>query len=284
MLGNQPINKVVNYLQQIELYNIKGGLLLLSVMLLSVFNWLFEIIKWKELSASVKNITYTNSAIIVLSSFAVSIFTPNRVGEYGAKVLYYNKTSWKNIVSLNLLSNLAQLFVTVFVAVALFGFLPFYPLKKLPEIIVLISVLLLIIGLIYFFARYKILAFYKKIRVKITAEVSSKTKIKVLILSFLKYFSFFIQFLMFLAVLNVDINITIISILGLMYFMVSVVPTIFLGDFLVRGSVALFLFTQVGVEEIVIISVVLLAWISNFLIPALIGAILLMFHKPNIIK
>src|SRR5690606_29449612 len=47
-----------------------------------------------------------------LASFTAAIFTPSRIGEYGAKSLYYPKNERKRVIFLNFVGNMTQLFVT----------------------------------------------------------------------------------------------------------------------------------------------------------------------------
>ena len=62
---------------------------------------------------------------------------------------------------------------------------------------------------------------------------------------------------------------------------VSIFPTILFADLFVRGSVSIFLFTAIGINEITIVTVVLLAWISNFVIPTVLGVLLMLKQEHN---
>ena len=57
-----------------------------------------------------------------------------------------------------------------------------------------------------------------------------------------------------------------------MYLLTSVIPTIFIFDVVVKGSVALYLFGIVQVNEFTILSTTTLMWILNFVLPSLIGS------------
>ena len=50
------------------------------------------------------------------------------------------------------------------------------------------------------------------------------------------------------------------------------IPTIFLLDVVVKGSVALFLFGIVGVNSLTVLNIIMLMWILNFVIPSIIGS------------
>ena len=64
-------------------------LVLFFIVLFTFFNWFLEIIKWKTLVSSIKQISFYQALIQSLSSLTVSLLTPSRIGEYGAKAIYY---------------------------------------------------------------------------------------------------------------------------------------------------------------------------------------------------
>ena len=59
----------------------------------------------------------------VLVAMTAGLFTPNGVGEYAGKILFFEKKDTKNILFLNLISNEIQIILTVIFGV--FGLLYF---------------------------------------------------------------------------------------------------------------------------------------------------------------
>jgi len=57
-----------------------------------------------------------------------------------------------------------------------------------------------------------------------------------------------------------------------MYLFVSMIPTIFVFDVVVKGGVALYLFNFVGVDNLTILSITMLMWLLNFVLPSVIGS------------
>ena len=49
----------------------------------------------------------------VLSALTAGIFTPNGLGEYAGKALYYDKSKTKQIIFLNLICNGVQMILTI---------------------------------------------------------------------------------------------------------------------------------------------------------------------------
>lgn len=67
-----------------------------------------------------------------------------------------------------------------------------------------------------------------------------------------------------------------------MYFFVSVLPSYFLFDVVVRGGVSVWLFSLAGVPELPVILTVTAMWVFNFVLPALIGSYyVLAFKMPS---
>ena len=83
------------------------------ILLLSVLNRYFEILKWQNLAKDIHEISLGEATKQVLAALTAGIFTPNGVGEYAGKALYYPKSEAKNVVFLNLICNGIQMILTV---------------------------------------------------------------------------------------------------------------------------------------------------------------------------
>ncbi|MBG7630087.1 MAG: flippase-like domain-containing protein, partial [Bacteroidetes bacterium] len=95
---------------------------LLFILLFTDANWLLEIFKWKTLASIEKKITFFEAYEQCFASLTASIITPNRIGEYGAKALYFKNEIRKKIIFLNLIGNLSQLSITLFFGIIGFVF------------------------------------------------------------------------------------------------------------------------------------------------------------------
>ena len=93
------------------------------LLLLSVLNRYFEILKWQNLASHIKPISVGEATKQVLAALTAGIFTPNGVGEYAGKALYYDKQETKQVIFLNLICNGIQMVLTVIMG--LFGLLYF---------------------------------------------------------------------------------------------------------------------------------------------------------------
>lgn len=107
----------------------KGTIAIYSLvffLLLASANWFFEILKWKTLVSTIEKIDFKTALKQSLASLTVSLATPNRIGEYGAKALFFETRKRKKILLLNFFSSTTQMLVTGFFGV--FGV--FYLLKN----------------------------------------------------------------------------------------------------------------------------------------------------------
>ncbi|HIE45645.1 MAG TPA: hypothetical protein EYP87_05675, partial [Flavobacteriaceae bacterium] len=82
------LSEFILQLEKIFTNNYNAVFILLSF---TFFNWFFEILKWKNLVAIIKNIPFIEALKQSLGSLTASLFTPNRIGEYGAKAFYFYK-------------------------------------------------------------------------------------------------------------------------------------------------------------------------------------------------
>lgn len=98
----------------IEKFNKNKSFLGISfLLLLSVLNRFFEILKWQNLVSYLHKISLFDATKQVLGALTAGLFTPNGIGEYAGKALFYEKSQAKNIVFLNLICNGIQLILSV---------------------------------------------------------------------------------------------------------------------------------------------------------------------------
>ena len=96
----------------------KSILFLLLFIILAAGNWFFEILKWQTVTSVVAPISFKTALQQSLSALTVSLATPNRIGDYGAKIMYFPSEKRKQILLLNFFSNAVQMAIT-----CLFGFI-----------------------------------------------------------------------------------------------------------------------------------------------------------------
>jgi uncharacterized membrane protein YbhN (UPF0104 family) len=104
-----------------------------------------------------------------------------------------------------------------------------------------------------------------------TPDFSSKSK--VILLSFLRYLAFATQFYLLIRFFGVELSYTTVFLkITLFYLITSLVPMTFWGEIGIKESVAVWVFSGLIYNSLIIIGVTLLLWIINLLIPALVGS------------
>ena len=93
-----------------NILSIKGSIILLA---LTTLNWLLESFKWKTLISPIKSLRFKKAFEQSLGALTASLFTPNRIGEFGAKAIYYQSHLRKRVLFITLDRNLLQMFVTL---------------------------------------------------------------------------------------------------------------------------------------------------------------------------
>nr|WP_229669481.1 lysylphosphatidylglycerol synthase domain-containing protein [Yeosuana aromativorans] len=272
----------VNFSSKNDLFLLKNMLFLL---VLTIFNWFFEILKWQNLVSSIKKISFKLALKQCLGSLTASLFTPNRIGEYGAKAIYFSSTFRKHILLINLLGNLLQMAVTiVFGVIGLLVFVQTYSIQINTN---KLAILVLAGLLLFIFIRF----IFKKGNLNIKGFSIKKLKDfiyyfpqKKLVLgatySLIRYLIFSFQFYYVLVLFKVDIGyLDAMTVITTMYLLASIIPSIFIFDVVIKGGIAVYLFSIIGVNELVSLSVVTIMWILNFVIPSIIGSFYVLYFK-----
>lgn len=100
---------------------------LLAALLLMPLNWLLETFKWRVLMEKVEQMSLWKSWAAVFAGATFSIFTPNRIGEYGGRILLVQQENRVKAVLATMVGSLAQM--TVLLLLGGIGFLVFLVLQ-----------------------------------------------------------------------------------------------------------------------------------------------------------
>ncbi|TJY37901.1 lysylphosphatidylglycerol synthase domain-containing protein [Pontimicrobium aquaticum] len=284
-------NKELDFLVFVD-FLVKNGAFSLKniifLLVLTIFNWFFEILKWQNLVKSITQISFLEAFKQSLASHTASLFTPNRIGDYAAKTIYFRSDQRKKIVLLNLIGNMVQMSITL-----LFGIVGFYifisqyevdiSYYKLVRLLTYALIGVVAIGFGVSHKRFSIKGFsFLKIWTFVRS-VSAKIHLKNIAYSLFRYLIFSFQFYYLYIVFGVDITyINAMVLICTMYLLVSIIPTIFIFDVIVKGSVALYIFGFVEINNITILSVTTLMWLLNFVLPSVFGSYyVLNFNLPT---
>jgi hypothetical protein len=255
------------------------------ILLLSILNRFFEILKWQNLVTLIHKISLSEATKQVLGGMTTGLFTPNGVGEYAGKALFFEKKDTKKIIFLNLICNGIQMVLTIIFGI--FGLLYFNAQYNVitTKTVALLFGLLIVLCLIPFFLKkitikgYSIEKMIHKIN-KIPKHIHQKN-IFLAICRFL-FFSHQYYFLFLAFDVKTPYLIAIAAITSI-YFIASSLPTFQFFDFAIKGSVAVYFFGFLGVNEWIVIFVTTLMWFLNVVLPVIIGSYyVLNFKSPRI--
>ena len=270
---------------QIKVYLLKTNWIIPLLIGMTLINWRFEIIKWQLLVNTIQKISFMEAARQSLSSHTLSLVTPFKLGEYGGKALYYSKNKRNKIWLLNLGGNSIQLFMTLFFGII--GFVYFintfevsiHPHKLRRIVYALVMIIVLISGGVKVSNRNQKGNYYKRL-LGFLKKQSKRSLGLLILLSLLRYLVFSHQFYLLLLIFGVDISYTTaMMLIFTMYFLATMLPTINLFDFVIKGSIAIYLFSFLNIEGLSIISISMIMWLLNFALPAIIGSYFILTFK-----
>ena len=251
------------------------------ILLLSVLNRYFEILKWQNLASYLKPISVSEATKQVLAALTAGIFTPNGVGEYAGKALYYEKSETKQVVFLNLICNGIQMVLTVIIGI--FGLLYFnakYNVITTKTVVILFGILIFTFVVLFSLKKIAIKGYSIEKLIHKINEIPKRIHQKNIFLGVCRYIVFSHQYYFLFLAFDVDLPyLTLMSAVTSVYFLASSLPTFQFLDFAVKGSVAIFFFGILGVNEWIVIFVSTLMWFLNIVLPVIIGSYYVLIFK-----
>ncbi len=248
-----------------------------GLLLMSFANRFFEILKWKNLVSTIHTISVGESTKQVLGALAAGIFTPNGIGEYAGKALYFNKNQTKKVVFLNLVCNGIQMILTI-----VFGTIGLFILGYWQWVIVIILLSCFLILASFLSKKIKIKSYsIEKLLQKIN-EIPKHIHNRNNLLALCRYLTFSHQYYFLFLVFGVDLPYaTMMATIAVVYFLASSLPSFQFLDFAVKGSVAVFFFGKLGVNDWIVVFVATLMWFLNVVLPVVMGCYYVLKYKPK---
>jgi len=262
---------------------------LLLVVLLMPLNWFFETQKWLALMRKIESITFYQALQVVLVGLSFSLFTPNRVGEYGGRIMMVSKKNRLHTVWATMVGISSQWIVLV--VGGWWGLMGAFYLGIIPINTTLLISLILIGGgtsfflLIVYFNLRKLVEYSssfkwtKKWVLKMNASpfdyYTNKELIQALMYSCVRYLIYSMQYLCLLYFFgfNAGLLATFLGIL-IVYLLQTGIPLPPSTGLLARGNIALLILGYLSVEEGItatILSATFSLWIINVVLPSIVG-------------
>jgi uncharacterized membrane protein YbhN (UPF0104 family) len=264
----------------------------LFVLFLMFVNWSLEAYKWKLLVEPLEKVDFRASLKGVLSGITISIFTPNRIGEFAGRVFFLREADKIQATIMSLIGSVAQLLVTVIAGLLAFYILEikYYDFFQLESVVsvnllfVLIAFVLSFVGLVVYLVFNKQPQSERFKKYFDTLKMHSKKRLNTVFnLSILRYIVFSIQYYLALKIFGVNGGVLILfSLIALTFFVTAAIPTFALTEIAVRTGVAIYFFGTISDAHASILTASLFLWMINLAIPSIVGSFFI--YKLNFFK
>ncbi|TAD84095.1 MAG: hypothetical protein EAY75_13770 [Bacteroidetes bacterium] len=270
----------------------------LASLVLMLCNWGIEALKWQRLASQMGPLSYGQAVKSVVAGVAFTMLTPNRMGEYLGRMLYFKEGSRVRAATLTLVGSLSQLIVTLFAGIvglaALKWSMAAAPTPHPAFSVLLFNVLmwgtamLLTIGALFYFNLHWVIAALEKIPriakyayfIHLIGQISHVELLRLLLLSGLRYVVFLLQYLLFFSVFGVEASFAqLLAGTAVMFLMLAAIPTIALAELGIRGKASLFIFGFFSSNVLGILAATAGVWMINIILPAIAGSLLLLGIK-----
>ena len=250
---------------------------ILFLLAFSVANRFIEILKWQNLVSFIKPISLGESTKQVLGALTAGIFTPNGLGEYAGKALYFDKKKTKKIIFLNLICNGIQMILTI-----IFGTIGLLIIGYWKWAIAIVGISFFLLLASFLSKNIKIKGYSIQKLVHKINEIPKRIHAKNNLLALCRYLVFSHQYYFLFLAFDVDLPyLTMMATIATVYFLASSLPSFQFLDFAVKGSVAVFFFEKLGVNEWIVVFISTLMWFLNVVLPVLIGSYYVLKFKPK---
>lgn len=284
-------SKVNNQKNLLAFKELVGGLddmvlnwALVLVVFLMFANWALEVVKWRYLAQDLERMSFWKATKSVFCGLTWAIFTPNRIGEYGGRIMVLQSKNRANGAVLMGVGLFAQLVLTSFFgAISLAWFITTFldtPLSVNFGVWIIAIVYALAFVVLYFnvhwvdywVGRFKFLSRIKPF-FSVLLDVKPKALLYVLFLSLCRFVIFTSQYIILMLIILPDIPlVSMVLMIFILFFVQAAVPTLDIFDFSVRSFVASNLYSYVTTQEIAVMAIVSCIWFVNLILPAIIGS------------
>lgn len=281
--NNKNLQQFLNSIEKLS--QVQVYMALLIVFLLMIVNWLLEALKWKYLTRLLEKMSLWKAIEAVFCGLTMAIITPNRIGEYGGRILYLPVRKRVHGIFAMAVGSFSQNTVTNVVgALSLIIFV--YTYLKLNAwlfigISMLTGIFIFLMLLFYFRIRWLVflldkIKFLRKYHrfFGIMARYSFRQLVYIMLLSLARFAVFSSQYYILIHILLPDLRfIPVMLMVFNLFFIQSAIPSLDLLDIGVRNFIANYLFGFITTQSIAIMACVSCIWLINLIIPAVIGSV-----------
>jgi hypothetical protein len=261
------------------------------VVLLMIVNWVLESLKWKYLTRELVTITAWEAIEAVFCGLTWAIFTPNRIGEYGGRVMFLpNRKRIHGLFAMavgsfgqNVITNVLGLSALIWFS---FTFLHLNIWMSLSLSVAAISFMVLLL-IFYFNIRWLVsllnsISFLKKYHrfFNIMGRYKTTELLNIMWFCLARFFVFSFQYYLVIHLLMPEISLfPMMMMVFILFFIQSALPSLDLLDVGVRSMTASTFFVYITDQKIAVIAAVSSIWLINLIIPAILGSVFVLKLK-----
>ena len=265
---------------------------LLGCLLLIPLNWLLESAKWKEVLSKIQVLSLGQAIKSVLIGLTSGFFTPNRVGEPVGRSMFLADGNKTKGVICSLICTLSQSFATLFFVCVAFLFVgEFTGLNGEADSISLIRnigiactvlVCLLYFTLPFWVGKLKLKSEKLQDIASAISQVSYASLLKMSLYSVIRFAVYSFQYFLMLRFFAVSISpVEAFVFIPINYFLVSIIPSVAFAEVGIRGSSAVLVLGTITQNTLGVALAAVALWFINYVIPMLVGSLLLMKTERN---
>ncbi len=256
-----------------------------------VVNWVLESLKWQYLTRKLVKISAWEAIEAVFCGLTWAIFTPNRIGEYGGRVLFLpNRKRIHGVFAMAVGSFGQNVITNVLGLTALMWFaFTYHPINLwLAAGLSVGAIGFIVLILVFYFHIRWLVTLLNKIRFlkkyhrffDIIGRYRFRELLNIMWFCLSRFFVFSFQYYLVIHLLMPQIPVfPMMMMVFILFFIQSALPSLDLLDVGVRSMTASAFFVYITDQKLAVIAAVSSIWLINLIIPAILGSVFVLKLK-----
>lgn len=281
LTANSDLQHMLDYLKTLRI----GTVLLYCIPaeILMFVNWSIEAYKWKLLIQKLTPIRFIRAFKGVWTGVTLGLFTPNRVGEFGGRILYVRRKFRVRAVLATLIGSYSQNLATI--CAGMIGLVLYLLAKEEKDHFLFIAItgICVLAGTLLVLGYYNLgnivrafrkTRFYRRFHTyfDVFQLYHARDYTRLLLWSVARYAVYTAQYLIFLylfgAGMRLQDGLTAISVI---YLVQTAIPSFAIAELFTRGNIAMFFLSRYGVDNYIAVAASTAIWMLNLIVPAILG-------------
>ena len=258
------------------------------VLILMPLNWFIESRRWQMVMQYIgKPVSLKKSIESTIAGLTLSMITPFKLGDYAGRMLLLRSEYKKSSLYATLLCSIYQNVVNLSFGIIAMYFLiqlnnhfeeHMWPFVILNTVVVVMALFVMLKVDVIIGHIGSIPWVNEKLSVDRNSELDVVSKLRLMLLSILRYSIYITQYLLILYFLNVENSILeLIGGISAIYLIQSTIPLPPFLSFLARTEIAILVWKIIGLHLSVALAATVMLWVINLMLPALLGLVLILY-------